>query len=55
MLQRPATAGAAHRAESRRSMIRAMYSPSKLRLTITTMRRFLHTHEAGNTARCQKE
>src|SRR5208283_4781947 len=37
------------------SAVRAMYSPSKLRLTITAIPAFLHNHAPANTARCQKE
>src|SRR5208283_2113907 len=37
------------------SIVLAMYSPSKLRLTITAMARFLHIHALAKTARCQKE
>jgi hypothetical protein len=37
------------------SMVRAMYSPSKLRLTITAIPVFLQNHAPAKTARCQKE
>src|SRR5258708_30057686 len=37
------------------SMIRAIYSPSKLRLTITAIPAFRHNHAPAKTARCQKE
>jgi hypothetical protein len=32
-----------------------MYSPSKLRLTITAIPVFLHSHALAKTARCQNE
>src|SRR5690349_19255702 len=35
-------------------MMRAMYSPSKFWLAITTMPRFLQNHVAGKISQCQK-
>src|ERR1700674_1845372 len=42
-------------AKPRFSIVRAIYSPSKLRLTITAIPTLRHSHAPANTARCQNE